>query len=280
MAKMKNNQDGGGVNASDPKAAAQSIEKIEEGAAKYKGSADGHTGDEKKGSAKYKGSADGHDMEGEKKEGAPKYKGATDYDTDTGSHSHPHGAARMGYAQSFGPARMNGYAKGAAKVADIMTNGASRMMHGAADSGHGGKEGHTHGLFDFGRAKRVASSMADTALKVGRTALRTAGDVGVQALDYLQPDPKNIGSGGNSDGFNLGGSRAAKRDAFRAKDYENTHYNKTRQMVKEGKIFDTGLADKFDDSGYNTGSFDEKHNTGNFGGILPSGERNPRYKGD
>ena len=51
-------------------------------------------------------------------------------------------------------------------------------------------------------------------------------------------------------------------------------------MVKEGKIYDTGLADKLDDSGYQRGGFNEEHNTGNFGGILPSGERNPKYKGN
>ena len=259
---MKNNQDGGGANASDPKAAGKSIEKIEKGAAKYKGSADGHKMDEKKGAAKY--------------------KGAHDYDTSKGSHSHDskggHGAAKMGYTQSFGPARMNGYAKGAARVADIMTNGASKKMHGAADAGHGGKEGHEHSLFDLGRAKRVASKIGNTAMKVGRTALRSAGDVGMQALDFIQVDPKNVG-GGNSDGFNLGGSREARRNAFRAKDQENTHFNKTRQMVKEGKIYDTGLADAFDDSGFESGGFNEEHNTENFGGILPDGRRNPKYKG-
>ena len=55
------------------------------------------------------------------------------------------GAARMGYNQSFGAARMGGYAKGAAKVANIMNFGASKYGHyGAADSGHGGVEGHDH----------------------------------------------------------------------------------------------------------------------------------------
>ena len=78
-------------------------------------------------------------------EGAAKYKGAHDYDTSKGSHDHPHGAAKMGYSQSFGAARMNGYAKGAARVANIMSFGASKYMnHGAADTGHGGPEGHTH----------------------------------------------------------------------------------------------------------------------------------------
>lgn len=78
-------------------------------------------------------------------EGAAKYKGAHDYDTSKGSHDHPHGAAKMGYSQSFGAARVNGYAKGAARVANIMSFGASKYMkHGAADAGHGGPEGHTH----------------------------------------------------------------------------------------------------------------------------------------
>jgi hypothetical protein len=276
MDKMKTNQDGGSVTAQDSSAAGKQLEKnqAKEGAAKYKrGAADGHMKDEKKGAAKYKGA---HDY----KKGAAKKKpdangnGVPDYAEDGV------GAARMGYSQSFGAARMNGYAKGAAKVQDIMTNGASKKMHGAADAGHGGKEGHEHGIFDLGRAKRTISSAASTAMKVGRTALRTAGDVGVQALDFIQPDPKNIGSGGNSDGFNLGGSRAAMADAHRAKDFENTHFNKTRQMVKEGKIYDTGLADKLDDSGYQRGGFNEEHNTGNFGGILPSGKRNPKYKGN
>ena len=68
----------------------------------------------------------------DEKKGAAKYKGAHDYDTGAakkkpGSHGNgvPDyaedgvGAAKMGYSQSFGAARMNGYAKGAAKVQDI-----------------------------------------------------------------------------------------------------------------------------------------------------------------
>ena len=131
MDKMKTNQDGGSVTAKDSSAAGKQLEKNQKGAAKYK-----------------HGAADGH-MKGENKEGAAKYKGAHDYDTSKGSHGHDskggHGAAKMGYTQSFGAARMNGYAKGAAKVANIMSFGASKYMkHGAADTGHGGPEGHTH----------------------------------------------------------------------------------------------------------------------------------------
>ena len=109
MDKMKTNQDGGSVTAKDSSAAGKQLEK------------------------------------NQVKEGAAKYKGAHDYDTSKGSHDHPHGAAKMGYSQSFGAARVNGYAKGAAKVANIMSFGASKYMkHGAADTGHGGPEGHTH----------------------------------------------------------------------------------------------------------------------------------------
>jgi len=113
MDKMKTNQDGGSVTAKDSSAAGKQLEK------------------------------------NQAKEGAAKYKGAHDYDTSKGSHGHDskggHGAAKMGYSQSFGAARMNGYAKGAAKVANIMSFGASKYMkHGAADTGHGGPEGHTH----------------------------------------------------------------------------------------------------------------------------------------
>ena len=119
---------------------------------------------------------------------------------------------------------------------------------------------------------------AKLATKVGRTALRTAGDVGMNVLDYMQPDPKNTGnSGGGS--FSLGGGRQQMREAFESKDAENRHYNTTRQMVADGKIFDMGTADRFDDSGHSTGSFNEERNTGGYGGLLEDGTRNPTYKG-
>jgi hypothetical protein len=74
-----------------------------------------------------------------------KTEGAGKYSVKKGSHDHPHGAPKMGYNQSFGAARVSGYSKGAAKVADIMSFGASKYMnHGAADAGHGGPDGHEH----------------------------------------------------------------------------------------------------------------------------------------
>jgi hypothetical protein len=81
--KLKDNQDGGGVNASDPQAAGKSIEKIES--------------KEGSGKGKYHGSGDGH-MDMDKKDGSGK----------------------MGYTQTWGAGRQNGYAKGASKVNSIM----------------------------------------------------------------------------------------------------------------------------------------------------------------
>ena len=117
--KMKTNQDGGGKSSTAP---ANELKANQEGAAKYKGAHD-----YKKGAANKKPDANGN--------------GVPDYAEDGV------GAARMGYSQSFGAARMNGYAKGAAKVTNIMTNGgAARYMgKGAADKGHGrDDEAHTH----------------------------------------------------------------------------------------------------------------------------------------
>ena len=108
---MKTNQDGGSYSAKKSSAPAKELAANQKGAAKY-----------------------GH------------HKGAADYSVKKGSHDHPHGAPKMGYKQSFGAGKANCYAKGAAKVAEIMTFGASKYGHhkGAANSGHGGPDGHTH----------------------------------------------------------------------------------------------------------------------------------------
>jgi hypothetical protein len=108
MAKMKTNQDGGSYSAKKSSAPAKEL------------------------AANQKGAAKGMDHK----------KGAADYSVGKGSHDHPHGASRMGYSQSFGPARVNSYAKGAAKVQDIMTNG------GAAKH----KPGHKDPVSGFGTA--------------------------------------------------------------------------------------------------------------------------------
>ena len=111
MAKMKTNQDGGGKSSTAAAGELKNNQKIEGGA--------------RKGAAKAKPDANGD--------------GIPDYAQDG------IGASRMGYNQSFGAARVSGYSKGAAKVADIMSFGASKYMnHGAADAGHGGPAGHEH----------------------------------------------------------------------------------------------------------------------------------------
>jgi len=125
--KMKTNQEGGAILAKDPKAAAMELKKNQ----KTEGAAKGM--DHKKGGAKYvKGAAKPKpDANGD---------GIPDYAQDG------IGASRMGYNQSFGAARVSGYSKGAAKVADIMSFGASKYMkHGAADKGKPKK--NTSGIF-------------------------------------------------------------------------------------------------------------------------------------
>jgi len=111
MAKMKTNQDGGGKSSTAAAGELKNNQKIEGGA--------------RKGAAKAKPDANGD--------------GIPDYAQDG------IGASRMGYNQSFGAGKINCYKKGAAKVAEIMTFGASKYMnHGAADAGHGGPAGHEH----------------------------------------------------------------------------------------------------------------------------------------
>ena len=131
---MKTNQDSGAILAKKPSDAAKELKSNQKGAAKgmdhKKGGAKGM--DHKKGAAKYV-------------EGAADFKGGLHAKNTKHSESGEHlGAKRMGYSQSFGAARVSGYSKGAAKVADIMTFGASKYMRGAADAGHGGVAGHNH----------------------------------------------------------------------------------------------------------------------------------------
>ena len=79
-----------------------------------------------------------------KEEGAADFKGGLHAKNTKHSESGEHlGAKRMGFTQNFGAARQNSYAQGAAKVASIMSFGASKKK-GAADSGHGEPVGHDH----------------------------------------------------------------------------------------------------------------------------------------
>jgi hypothetical protein len=116
---------------------------------KKKGSGDHKDGH--KGSANYK---EGYPPAGSgKKKGASKKKGSADFKgglhakntkhSESGEHLGAKKAgAAMGFTQNFGPARQNSYARGAAKVNEIMGKGAYKK--GAADSGHGANPGHKH----------------------------------------------------------------------------------------------------------------------------------------
>ena len=84
-----------------------------------------------------------------RKKGSAKKKGAAGFNSHTSdTHKHPHpegGPGRMGFTQNFGAARQNSYARGAAKVAQIMGKGAYKK--GAADAGHNADPGHTHNKY-------------------------------------------------------------------------------------------------------------------------------------
>ena len=87
----------------------------------------------------------------EKLDGAAKKKGSADFKgglhakntkhSESGEHL---GAKRMGFTQNFGAARQNSYSQGAAKVASIMSFGASKKK-GAADP-NPNDPGHTHSM--------------------------------------------------------------------------------------------------------------------------------------
>ena len=137
---------------------------------KKTGAAKGKMHMEKKGPAEY-GGKKGDDSKSKKDyEGPGKYAGKKGDDSKSKKDYEGPGKGKMhmskkvdgpgrssGYTQNFGPARVNGYAKGAAKVNSIMGKGPAE------------------GLFD-------------TAKKVFRTGTRALGDIGMQALDVIRPD--------------------------------------------------------------------------------------------
>ena len=177
--KMKTNQEGGAILAKDPKAAAMELKKNQ----KTEGAAKGM--DHKKGGAKYV-------------EGAADFKGGLHAKNTKHSESGEHlGAKRMGYNQSFGAARVSGYSKGAAKVADIMSFGASKYISGAADKGKPKK--NTSGVFggdeimkdqnkDGNMVSRGFSSLVKAGKKIGKAIASDFGDGGAEAKRKLRID--------------------------------------------------------------------------------------------
>jgi len=66
------------------------------------------------------------------------------------------GASRMGFTQNFGAARQNSYAKGAARVASIMSFGASKKKRGPADNDPSAPHKHPHaGIVEVGMGSGV-----------------------------------------------------------------------------------------------------------------------------
>jgi len=125
----------------------------------------------KKGSAKKKGSAD--------------FKGGLHAKNTKHSESGEHlGAKRMGFTQNFGAARQNSYAKGAAKVASIMSFGASKKK-GAADHEPG------HPKPKSGEIQRDDSGKIPTTA-LNEVVLKPKTNVAYQSYrgnDYTKPKP-------------------------------------------------------------------------------------------
>ena len=125
-----------------------------------------------------------------------------------------------GYTQNFGPARVNSYAKGAAKVNSIMGKG-------------------------------PAEGFFDTAKKVLRTGTRALGDIGMQALDIVRPDHGSDAGGRRAPGATTYGDKVSqKRD-------EMAHYQKSRDLTAQGKTY-FNLSRAFDDDGSGSGIFNSK----------------------
>ena len=123
----------------------------------------------------------------------------------------------MGYTQNFGPARVNGYEKGAAKVNSIMGKG-------------------------------PAEGFFDTAKKVLRTGTRALGDIGTQALDIIRPD-----HGSDAGGRRAPGATSYSEKIGQKRD-EMAHYQKSRDLTAQGKTY-FNLSRAFDDDGSGSGIF-------------------------
>tara|TARA_R100000935_G_scaffold13178_1_gene26458 strand:+ start:910 stop:1698 length:789 start_codon:yes stop_codon:yes gene_type:complete len=154
-----------------------------------------------------------------------------------------------GYTQNFGPARVNGYTKGAAKVNSIM-----------------GRQGPA-GLFD-------------TIKKVGRTGLDIVKSVGVQGLDLISADPIR------SDYTAFGDNRAGRSNAKNNKEFEQNVLDRVQNRSDSGSTYPIAgsISKLFNDTGWGKNIFggDEPDNfsgtsssrTANSAGIFPGLEVN------
>jgi hypothetical protein len=125
-----------------------------------------------------------------------------------------------GYTQNFGPARVNGYAKGAAKVNSIMGKG-------------------------------PAEGFFDTIKKVGRTGVDIAKSVGAQALDMISPDPIR------SSYFSMGDFRSAKTASKGAKETEQNILDRVQNRSDSGSTYPISgmISQAFNDTGYGRNIF-------------------------
>jgi len=177
--KMKTNQDGGSVTASDPAAAGKQLaadqtkaagpaqtkveRKIKRKTASASKAAE-QMGNAPSGSAKEtrklnkmrKKVKQRNALQEEQKDLANQMKDSVD------------GPGRMGYSQKFGPGRMNGYDASAKKVMDVMTyGGASRYMaEGPGQSYSVGKPDRS-GEGEYGRRQRGVFASGDRAMQRG-----------------------------------------------------------------------------------------------------------------
>ena len=170
----------------------------------------GKKGDDSKSKKDYEGPGKGKMHMDKKDDGPAKGKMHMDKKSDGPGRS-------MGYTQNFGPARVNGYEKGAAKVNSIMGKG-------------------------------PAEGFFDTAKKVLRTGTRALGDIGTQALDIIRPD-----HGSDAGGRRAPGATSYSEKIGQKRD-EMAHYQKSRDLTAQGKTY-FNLSRAFDDDGSGSGIF-------------------------
>ena len=162
-------------------------------------------------------SEDGDVIDQNKKTAGPAEFGGKKGDDSKSKKDYEGPGRSMGYTQNFGPARVNSYAKGAAKVNSIMGKG-------------------------------PAEGFFDTAKKVLRTGTRALGDIGTQALDIIRPD-----HGSDAGGRRAPGATSYSEKIGQKRD-EMAHYQKSRDLTAQGKTY-FNLSRAFDDDGSGSGIF-------------------------
>ena len=120
-----------------------------------------------------------------------------------------------------------------------------------------------------------ANGIGDTLKKIGRTGTRMLGDIGMQAVDMLNPDPGSHASGRRPPGA----TSYAEKD-YR-KDQEMAHYQKSRDLTAQGKTY-FNLSSAFDDDGQGSHMFNSgtPKQTSKYGGKGMKRQAYGGNKGD